>query len=43
MADGDELAYVEEHIKGLRTLITTSARLVSWIGDDAKFIVANLR
>ncbi len=40
-ADGDELVYIETRFINLRNVRRT--RVVRWYGDDAVFIVGNLR
>ena len=39
-ADGDELEHIEDKFNNIPTV--KSERVVTWFGDDAKFIVANL-
>lgn len=39
-ADGHELEYIQKHMNNLPTAPKT--RVVSWFGDHARFIAANL-
>jgi len=41
-ADGDELSAIVHQIQNIPRA-RASARVTAWYGDDAKFIVANLR
>ena len=44
-ATGPELTYIQQHFTGLRMHVgtkTNGQELVTWMGDDADFIVNNL-
>lgn len=40
-ADGDELEYINNHIKGIPIRVG-GVRVITWFGDTAKFIYQNL-